>query len=131
MFELTFENKSSKELYLHVFSLGSFWQVENVFYGHAVIPPPKDQDNFTGKFRKKMRTMVPKEMRAKGLRQCDDILKVLVTSHPTSFDLLELPKIGGLPKKRKDHESRSEVKGSEEWLAFSFPLRTSLATSIV
>ncbi|KAM0496517.1 hypothetical protein ACHAP8_007416 [Fusarium lateritium] len=129
MFELTVQNKTSEELYLHIFSLGPFWQVENVFYGHAVIPPLKDEEGFTGRFNKKMRTMVPKEMRASGLRQCDDTLKVIVTSHPTSFDLLELPKIGGLPKKRKGQVSRSVIKEAEQWVTFNFPLRTTLPMS--
>lgn len=91
MFELIVKNNSPQELYLHVFSLGPFWQVENAFYGHAIIPAQNDEEGFTGRFSKKMRAMVPKEMRAMGMRQCEDTLKVIVTSHPTSFDLLEAP----------------------------------------
>ncbi|XEU99253.1 hypothetical protein FSHL1_004540 [Fusarium sambucinum] len=128
MFELTAQNKSLEELYLHIFSLGPFWQVDNVFRGTAVIPPKKDEDGFTGRFSKKMRTMVPKEMRTMGLRQCEDTLKVLVTSHPTSFDMLELPKIGCLPKKPKVKKSRTVIKGPQEWMAFNFPVRTSIPT---
>ncbi|KAF0645233.1 hypothetical protein FPSE5266_11435 [Fusarium pseudograminearum] len=130
MFELIVKNNSPQELYLHVFSLGPFWQVENAFYGHAIIPAQNDEEGFTGRFSKKMRAMVPKEMRAMGMRQCEDTLKVIVTSHPTSFDLLELPKIGGLPKNKKGDMFRSGNKGSEEWISFNFPLRTSLAMSL-
>ncbi|KAH7198298.1 caspase domain-containing protein [Fusarium flagelliforme] len=127
MFELVLQNNSAKELYLYVFSLGPFWQVDNVFCGSAVIPPLDESQGFTGRFSKKMRTEVPKEMRAKGLSECEDTLKVIVTSHPTSFDVLELPKIGGLPKKPSTSgRYRSGGDGAEDWVAFNFPLRTSL-----
>ncbi|EKJ68427.1 hypothetical protein FPSE_11435 [Fusarium pseudograminearum CS3096] len=126
MFELIVQNKCPEELYLHIFNLGPFWQVEDVFYGTAVLPPQTFGDQFTGKFSKKMRTMVPKEMRAMGSRQCEDILKVIVTSHPTSFDMLELPKIRGSPKKPVVDEHRTTIKEAQGWMAFNFPVRTSI-----
>ncbi|KAI6764549.1 hypothetical protein HG531_012436 [Fusarium graminearum] len=127
MFELIVQNKCPEELYLHIFNLGPFWQVENVFYGTTVLPPQTFEDQFTGKFSKKMRTMVPKEMRAMGSRQCEDILKVIVTSHPTSFDMLELPKIGGSPKKPVVDEHRTTIKEAPGWMAFNFPVRISMS----
>ncbi|CAF3590221.1 unnamed protein product [Fusarium graminearum] len=130
MFELIVQNKCPEELYLHIFNLGPFWQVENVFYGTAVLPPQTFEDQFTGKFSKKMRTMVPKEMRAMGSRQCEDILKVIVTSHPTSFDMLELPKIGGSPKKPVVDEHRTTIKEAPGWMAFNFPSPSSQAQNL-
>ncbi|EYB24434.1 hypothetical protein FG05_11998 [Fusarium graminearum] len=130
MFELIVQNKCPEELYLHIFNLGPFWQVENVFYGTAVLPPQTFEDQFTGKFSKKMRTMVPKEMRAMGSRQCEDILKVIVTSHPTSFDMLELPKIGGSPKKPVVDEHRTTIKEAPGWMAFNFPPSSESSTNL-
>ncbi|KAJ3464945.1 hypothetical protein MRS44_005603 [Fusarium solani] len=64
------------------------------------LPPVGQSRGFSGRFSKKLRTAVPNEIRDRGFRTCDDVLKVLVTSQPTSFDLFELPKIGQVGKKR-------------------------------
>jgi len=44
---------------------------------------------------------VPLAFKEKGERQCDDIIKVIVTSQPTSFVSLELPKLGKLMERVK------------------------------
>ncbi|KAM5352922.1 hypothetical protein ACJ41O_005644 [Fusarium nematophilum] len=126
MFELKLENKGTKDLYVYVFDLGPFWQIEDIYCGsYEVVPPVNLAEGFTGLFSKRLRTMVPNEMRDRGLRHCDDVLKVLVTSQGTSFDLLELPKVGLLL--RRESASRSSTLGEkcpEQWAAFNFPLRT-------
>ncbi|RMJ16654.1 hypothetical protein CDV36_003671 [Fusarium kuroshium] len=95
MFELRVENKGEKDLYLHVFSLGPSWQIENMLRRNFEILPPMDQSRgLSGRFSKKLKTEVPDEIRDRGFRSCDDFLKVLVTSQPTSFHIFELPKIG-------------------------------------
>jgi hypothetical protein len=126
MFELKVENHGDKELYVHVFDLGPLWQVQDIYCGHEVILPQCKGERSTCML-KKLKTMVPTEMREKGIRQCEDMIKVFITSQPTSFDLLELPKFGQAIKERNTsrvyHKYR-EV--SEEWAALNFLIRTSL-----
>jgi hypothetical protein len=133
MFELKLQNHGTKILYLHILDLGPLWQIEDIYCGsYAVVPPYNQNERFmTGHFIKKFRTMVPDELRKQGIEECSDTLKVLVTSQPTSFDLLELPKIGHVLKKRLplDNE-RSGGSSAEQWIAFNFPLRTSLAAEL-
>jgi hypothetical protein len=126
MFELKVENHGDKELYVHVFDLSPLWQVQDIYCGHEVILPQCKGERSTCML-KKLKTMVPTEMREKGIRQCEDMIKVFITSQPTSFDLLELPKFGQAIKERNTsrvyHKYR-EV--SEEWAALNFLIRTSL-----
>ncbi|KAJ4244165.1 hypothetical protein NW762_014546 [Fusarium torreyae] len=132
MFELCLKNNSSESLYLHIYDLDTLWQIESTYHAsYAVVPPSNPSERFTGLFRNKMRTMVPDELREKGFQHCDDVLKVLITSHPTSFDLLELPKLGDLPPKQSPPKpDRSGDNRPEQWAAFNFPLRTSLPSNI-
>ncbi|KAF4502351.1 caspase [Fusarium agapanthi] len=133
MFELKLQNHGTKVLYLYILDLGPLWQIEDIYCGsYAVVPPYNQNERFmTGSFTKKFRTMVPDELRQKCIEECHDTLKVLVTSQPTSFDLLELPKIGHALKKRSPTDNdRSGGSSAEQWIAFSFPLRTYLAAEL-
>jgi hypothetical protein len=126
MFELEVKNHGDKTLYVHVFDLGPCWQVQDIYCGYEVVLPQRKGERFTGML-KKLKTMVPPEMREKGYRQCEDIIKVFITSQPTTFDILELPKLGKAIKKhyatRVYHKS---IEVSDEWAALNFPIRTSL-----
>lgn len=127
MFELQVENKGSKSLYVYVYDMGPCWQIQNILSAvYEVIPPRNRDEHFQGMFTKKLRTVVPDEMREKGHHQCQDIIKVFVTSNPTSFDLLELPKAGESAKTKTTSRS-SQVHGDvpEEWAALNFPILTS------
>ncbi|KAF4423138.1 caspase [Fusarium acutatum] len=133
MFELELHNRGTKVLYLYILDLGPLWQIEDIYCGsYAVVPPYNQNERFmTGKFTKKFRTMVPDELKKRGVEECSDTLKVLVTSQPTSFDLLELPKIGHVLKKRSPTDrDRSGGSSIEQWITFNFPLRTSLAAEL-
>ncbi|KAF4958831.1 hypothetical protein FGADI_2175 [Fusarium gaditjirri] len=133
MFELKLQNHCTKVLYLYILDLGPLWQIDDIYCGsYAVIPPYNQNERFmTGCFTKKFRTMVPDELRQQGIEECDDTLKVLVTSQPTSFDLLELPKIGHVLKRRSPTDNdRSGGSSVEQWITFSFPLRTCLAAEL-
>jgi Caspase domain len=126
--ELQATNKGNKDLYVYIYDIGPCWQVKNIYSGsYEAIPPLYSGSGFTGMLRKKLKMSVPAEMREKGHRQCDDIIKIIVTSQPTSFDLLELPKLGE-PVKRNttSRTSRGGDHSSEDWAALNFPIRTSL-----
>ena len=130
--ELEVENKGTKDLYLHVYDLGPFWQIENALRGnHDVVLSKFSRPGSTGLWRKKMKTVVPAEMLARGDSWCIDIIKVFVTSRPTSFDTLELPKMGVAAKKTMPQIDSSTGRGTgvdalEHWLAFNFSIRTYL-----
>ncbi|KAH7017244.1 hypothetical protein EDB80DRAFT_279163 [Ilyonectria destructans] len=127
-FELQISNKGTESLYAFLYNMGPFWQVEDLYRGtYEVIPPQNRSEMFTGTFRKKLKTSIPVEMLDKGHLQCEDIIKVFITSQPTSFDLLDLPKIDGIPK--KSSSSRTGEGGpnlSEDWVALNFHIRTSV-----
>lgn len=126
--DLIVENKGNKDLYLYFYNLGSCWQVENILRGSYEVLPPRDvEQGFTGKSKKKARMKFPPELRDQGQRQCEDIIKVFVTSQPTSFDFFELPKLS--QPVEKDIFIDTTRRGSylsEDWVALNFPIRTSL-----
>ncbi len=100
MFELQVENKGPKSIYAFIYDLGPCWQVENILRGsYEVVPSKHTGPGFTGVLKKKLKTMVPEEIKKSGRYQCEDIIRVFVTSHPTSFDMLALPKLGESIKK--------------------------------
>ncbi|OCK98481.1 uncharacterized protein K441DRAFT_654680 [Cenococcum geophilum 1.58] len=125
-FHLEVENKGAKELYVHVYCLDPFQEVQNIYCGsYEVIPPRHDSENFLGMMKKALKTGVPYEMKKKH-RWCEDILKVFITSQPTSFDLLELPKLGDLAK-RNETSTTSRDGGNlepEDWAALNFMVHT-------
>ncbi|KAH8589514.1 hypothetical protein B0O99DRAFT_655393 [Bisporella sp. PMI_857] len=115
MFELPVESKGNKNIYVHVYYVGIFWRIENIL---------QYWQGFTGVLKKKLKTMVPAEIRKKGYRQCEDIIKVFITSQPTLFDSLELPKLGVSVKRNATNRAiRKEGDSSEEWAALNFPIR--------
>jgi hypothetical protein len=125
-FELKVENKGSKQLYVYVYDIGPCWQVQDIYCGYEVILPQHNSGSFTGML-KKLKTQVPPEMREKGHRRCEDTIKVFVTSQPTSFDLLELPKLGKSAKRNTNSRTgREDSHSSEEWAALNFLICTSL-----
>jgi hypothetical protein len=125
--ELQVENKGKDTIYAYMYNMSPFWQVEDIYCGSYEAIPPRNRDlGFTGASRKKLKTMVPVEMREKGHRVCEDVVKVFITSQPTSFDFLELPKLGDQIKRNtKSRVSRGGSNASEEWAALDFPIRTS------
>jgi len=126
-FELRIENQGDKGLYIYLYDMGPFWQVEGISRQTYELLPPKDISRyFSGVFRKKFKTIVPLKMREEGYSECKDIIKVFVTSQPTSFDIWELPEIGESVKEKPTlRTGREEGALSEEWVALNFPICTS------
>lgn len=126
--ELVVENRGSINLYVSVYDLGPCWQVENVHRGtYAVVTPQSGRSGSKGTMSKKLRMMVPNQVKEKGYSSCEDILKIFITSQPTSFDLLELPKLREATKARKvDMASRESGAASENWACMNFLIQVSL-----
>ena len=126
---LRVENKGNQDLYVFVYYLGSRWQVENVLRGTYEVVPPLSRDlGFTGLLMKKIVMKVPAEMVEKGHDYCEDIIKVFVTSRATSFDMIELPKLGTTRVVAKDLKIERGRRGkeAEDWMASDFSVRTNL-----
>lgn len=126
-------NEGNSDLYVHVYDMGPCWDIQNMIKGTYEVIPPFDQDRgFSGTFEKKITMTVPSTMRRNKIFQCKDIIKVFVTSHPTSFDFLELPKLGepkinGLDKDRISRACQGkEPNSSESWTALNFQIRTTV-----
>jgi hypothetical protein len=125
--ELVVENQCDKDLFVFIYDLGPSWQVKNTNYGTYIVVTPRNNGERNKPTRKKLKMTIPDQKREKGYRSCKDILKVFVTSQPTSFDLLELPSLGGRAETPKtDRTGREGGDGLENWAAVNFFLRISL-----
>lgn len=119
--ELVVENKGDRDLYIYVYDLGPCWQVENAYRGTNTVVRPQSNGRRSEPTRKKLKMMIHKRMREKGYTSCKDILKVFVTSQPTDFDLLELPRLGeGAKTPYADGTDRESGDGLENWAAMNF-----------
>jgi hypothetical protein len=127
------EKEGGQSLYVHLYSMGADWEIENLL--HAVyerIPPCSSnkskhfQKGTNGEWKKDVKMTVQQEVRNKGYNYCDDTFKVFLTAQPTSFMSLELPEVGKLVK--KDAISRGIEQDSsplsEDWVALNFHIRT-------
>ncbi|KAK9418572.1 putative Peptidase C14 caspase domain-containing protein [Seiridium unicorne] len=132
------ENKSSPDdlgLYLHLYGMGSSWNIENLLKADFAVIPPRSSNQHvrdykygtTGKWRKKITMTVPDRQGEKRMCQCDDVFKILLTPQPTSFSLWELPELGKASKGHGVGEGRGDAPPtlSEDWALLSFHVRTS------
>lgn len=107
-------------LYLHIYNMGSCWEIENILEGnHAAISSTK------GEWREKIEMTLPDEIKKRGQSQCEDIIKVFLTAKSTSFTSLELP---GLATPANWDKSFGTREGgveslSDDWAAFNFRIR--------
>jgi hypothetical protein len=115
-------------LCLHAFALTSTSKIKNIFGSdYEVVPPPRanDSGNFSGGgngvWRKRLQFEAPR-----GFEHCDDIVKIFITTKPTSFWSLELPELGAVME-RSSHasaETRDSYRLPTDWIAASFRIRT-------
>ncbi|KAH8895993.1 hypothetical protein GQ53DRAFT_640491, partial [Thozetella sp. PMI_491] len=134
--DLQLKNNGDKQgyaLHVHVYSLGSCWEIENLLdANNEVVPPRYSNQNLdyelgtSGQWNKKIRMTVPEELQARSWQGCDDTIKVFLTIQPTSFTCLELPEIGKLTKRHGQSGTEKVVPDhlSEDWAALSFQVRT-------
>jgi hypothetical protein len=134
--QLEIENKGGtreNNLYLHVYTMSSSWQVENILSGDYVVIPPHSSNKSKefrkgsdGMWKKKLRMTIPKEVKQKGEKHCNDIIKIFLTTQPTSFLSIELPELGGLLERNTVSRTRGGHHGGsfEAWAALSFHIYT-------
>lgn len=152
---LVVENFGDSPLYLAILNLGPSWQIDDILAGEGgegfkVVTPKKqanDRPEHLGKQAVPIKMNIPEPLRNLGQTQCEDILKVFITSKASSFDTLCLPrlpisadKLGG-PSRGEHHYNqlsdflsrlatplRGPVAGllDENWATINFTVRTVL-----
>ncbi|KAK8055357.1 hypothetical protein PG993_000584 [Apiospora rasikravindrae] len=129
---LVVTNKGEKALYMFVYDLGPSWQVENACKAtYKAILSQNHQSRLKRTDGMKLKVQIPPNMKEKGNRSCQDIIKVFITSRPTSFSLLELPRLSERTVMRSPERSSPVEEGlPEDWAAISFPIRISQVTNI-
>ena len=130
--EVVIENSGAKMLYIFVYDMSPNFMVKNLIKGSFQCLPARDPLlHFTGVYRKKIEMTVPLEGIRRGLHDCEDLIKVFVTSLPTTFDSYELPELGKVnlssfykqtAVSRADQNSSNHT--SEDWVALNFHVRT-------
>ncbi|OTB18768.1 hypothetical protein K445DRAFT_8792 [Daldinia sp. EC12] len=128
-FELQVKNKGAGNIYVYVYNLGPYKQVQNILCGtYEVVYGVNCAASLTPIFRKKLKTTIPSEMIEKGHTYCEDVIKVFITSQPASFDIFELGKIGSeLRQKRSTTRTgQDDSLCSSHWSTLNFYIRTSV-----
>lgn len=127
---LRVSNTGPSDIYVSLYNLGSSWEVDNISRGSGELVLPEARDpRKRGRFSRNLKMVVSEGMKRRGFTQCDDVIKVFVTSRPTSFAVLELAEIEGGKRGARSGSrvgGEEEKGGAEEWAAFDFPIRTSL-----
>ncbi|RYP48547.1 hypothetical protein DL768_005586 [Monosporascus sp. mg162] len=90
------KNHDHRPLYLAIFNFTPSWQITNLVSqaggGDSMVVQPKGEDGAgTEEIRLKMH--VPKPVRRRGEKRCEDLLKVFITSKQTSFPSMVLPEL--------------------------------------
>lgn len=115
--QVVIKNNSEGPIYAFIYNFGPLWQVKDIYHGTLDTPQ--------GVTRRWLQLSLPIEMREKGFTSCDDIVKVVLTSRPTSFDMLELPKLSRDRVAREpDRSGQGDSDAAEEWATMSFLFRT-------
>lgn len=138
------ENTHDKPLYVALFNFSPLWEIINILSRSGgddyLVIPPKDKIN--GKKEIKLQMKIPEFLRNQGQDECEDIVKVFVTSKPILFPSMVLPKAVFDTDRLRERGSTdnlslllSELPGGlrgqnsiveEEWTTQNFIIRTTL-----
>ncbi len=116
---LTFENRTDHPLYLAIFTFSEFWEVRNLLSDSgedaclAVLPKG---DGESGKEELPLVISLPDELRDKGQRQTEDVVKIFVTSRSSLFPGFVLPRHRCDDKGPNDTKTRGELDSVERLL---------------
>ncbi|KAI0595952.1 caspase domain-containing protein [Biscogniauxia sp. FL1348] len=105
------KNFGANPLYLNILDMGPLWQVDDVLSeeGGAEFKVVKPQvSNNPGTQDVALEMSIPKELHDQGVQECEDTLKIFITSVPTSFQSLSLPELSNIEEARHDKERGSK-----------------------
>ncbi|PQE18221.1 caspase domain-containing protein [Rutstroemia sp. NJR-2017a WRK4] len=120
------ENKGDYALYIYVYSLGPFWDIESALRANHAVIPSSPNNSTTRNWKKKLRIEAPDDMKRQTQYHYEEIIKVFLASQLTSFTLLELPELGKSMKKGRPYTTRATRGDStlpEDWAAVNFRIR--------
>ncbi|KAL5093246.1 hypothetical protein Trisim1_011051 [Trichoderma cf. simile WF8] len=141
IWQLEIENKSQTALYFTLFDFTPSWKIDNLLSesGHNGfwVLEPESKEVLP------LVMEVPELLQKKGIKCCEDIIKVFVTSRATSFPSMVLPEISldnpqyrGQPHEATDEllalitgltgSVRGEDAGYEQWATRNFIIRTKM-----
>ncbi|RYP20118.1 hypothetical protein DL765_002960 [Monosporascus sp. GIB2] len=91
----TVQNFGDKPLYMAISNFTPSWQIINLVSGSGggdfLVVPPKEEGN--SKVEIPLQMEVPEFLRSRDQNQCEDIVKIFLTSKPTSFPSMVLPEM--------------------------------------
>ncbi|KAF7174273.1 hypothetical protein CNMCM6106_008467 [Aspergillus hiratsukae] len=93
---MTLHNHSKSPVCVHLYDMGPTWKVQSLQKASYTVLVPTERPEESRKLKLKM--IVPDELRQQGQRSCIDIIKVFVTSQPTSMWMLELNPLHDISK---------------------------------
>lgn len=135
----TIKNKSDEQLYVGIFNFRPSWEVKPLISASGFKIVPARKDGVDGKWQISLKMVVPTELQENGVRECDDIIKIFITSKATHFRF-SLPSLCGFTPGNHDTVHRgdnlsaflSELTGGlrgqswDKWTTRSFRIRTSI-----
>ena len=128
MVEIVMINKGARDLFFSTYDLGPSWQVENIGKATFMVVAARGDDGYIRREIRKLKMKVPDNMReTRG--SCSDIVKVFVTSRSTSFDFLELPRLGEPARMDKTDRTDGNDYSEGDWAELSFYIRTVIPVS--
>lgn len=90
------ENLGGRPLYLAIFDFKPSWQITNLVSqaggGDYMIVQPRGEDG-AGKEEIWLKMHVPESLKSRSDKRCEDIVKIFITSKPTSFPSMVLPEL--------------------------------------
>ncbi|KAM4057149.1 caspase domain-containing protein [Hirsutella rhossiliensis] len=103
----TIENLGETPLYLALFNFTPSWKIINLISGSGggdflVVQPKNDEAENSNKETLRFAMEVPEFLQSRGIKRCEDIVKVFITSKPTDFPSMVLPEIpltGAIPNR--------------------------------
>lgn len=134
-FELHFHNNGNVPLNVYICALNPVLKIDQIYGGtiDPVTATPKSgadrqyHPELQSHLTKKLRIVVPEYFRH-GSSHWENIIKVFVTTHPTSFEIFQQPVLGGISWWGAGLREDGNVWWSstaEKWDAFKFFIRTS------
>ncbi|KAJ8062015.1 hypothetical protein OCU04_009797 [Sclerotinia nivalis] len=120
-------NKGDYDLYIYIYSLGPFWNVENALSANYVVISSSPMYNVTRDWKKELGVEASDDIKLQGRYQYEEIVKVFFINRLTSFALLELPEFGKPMKGGRFCTDRATGGDgpSENWAAVNFRIRVS------
>ncbi|TGO15143.1 hypothetical protein BPAE_0591g00030 [Botrytis paeoniae] len=121
------DNRRDHDLYIYIYSLGPFWNVENALGANHVVIQSSPRNNVARDWKKGLRIQAPDDIKHQERYQYEEIVKVFFTSQLTSFASLELPELGKPMRGGRPLTDRATGRDGppENWAAVNFRFHVS------